>query len=241
MNMETLLYTESLPGGASWSARLRRGQGLRVVDASGRGNAVLGLWRADDPLERFNLPDTLKSQHIARVAAPCTLQSDMGHVLASVVSDTCGWHDVLCGFAHAGRMDSRYGHTTYQDKRNERTTDARDHFLVELGKYGLGERDLVAPINLFSKAAVSVDGSIGWVANGKPGQFLTLRFEMDVLVVLSATPHPLDPSTEWKPAELRLEVLSLSPVCPDDPCRVACPENGRAFELTERLFAGARP
>lgn len=239
--METLLYTEHLPGGASWSARLRRGQGLRVVDASGRGNAVLGLWRADDPLERFNLPDTLKSQHIARLAAPCTLQSDMGHVLASVVADTCGWHDVLCGMSDARSVEAKYGRTTYQDKRNARTTNARDHFLVELGKYGLGERDLVAPANLFSKVAVSGDGSLSWVAAGKVGQFLTLRFEMDVLVALSATPHPLDPSPEWMPSDLRLEILSLSPVCPDDPCRLSCPENGRAFELTERLFAGARP
>lgn len=239
--METLLYTEQLPGGASWSARLRRGQGLRVVDASGRGNAALGLWRADDPLERFNLPDTLKSQHIARVAAPCTLQSDMGHVLASVATDTCGWHDVLCGLSDAPGVDAKYGTTTYQEKRNARTTNARDRFLVELGKYGLGERDLVAPINLFSKVTVSDDGSLSWVAAGAVGQFLTLRFEMDVLVVLSATPHPLDPSSEWNPSDLRLEILSLSPVCPDDPCRLSCPENGRAFELTERLFAGARP
>ena len=239
--METILYTEHLPGGASWSARLRRGQGLRIVDVSGKGNAALGLWRADVPLERFNLPDTLKSQHIARVAAPCTLQSDMGHVLASAIQDSCGWHDVLCGYSDANLVAVKYGNTSYQERRNARTTNARDHFLVELGKFGLGERDLVAPINLFSKVAVDGDGSLRWASSGKVGQFLTLRFEMDVLVVVSATPHPLDPGTDWTPADIGLDVLSLSPVCPDDPCRVSCSENGRAFELTERLYAGARP
>ena len=239
--METILYTEHLPGGASWSARLRRGQGLRIVDVSGKGNAALGLWRADVPLERFNLPDTLKSQHIARVAAPCTLQSDMGHVLASAIQDSCGWHDVLCGYSDANLVAMKYGNTSYQERRNARTTNARDHFLVELGKFGLGERDLVAPINLFSKVAVDGDGSLRWASSEKVGQFLTLRFEMDVLVVVSATPHPLDPGAEWIPHDLGLEVLSLSPVCPDDPCRVSCPENARAFELTERLYAGARP
>jgi hypothetical protein len=239
--METILYSEHLPGGASWSARLRRGQGLRIADASGKGNAALGLWRADAPLERFNLPDTLKSQHIARVAAPCTLQSDMGHVLASAIRDTCGWHDVLCGLSDANLVAAKYCRTTYQERRNARTTNARDHFLVELGKHGLGERDLVAPINLFSKVAVSDDGSLSWIAAGKVGQFLTLRFEMEVLVVLSATPHPFDPGTDWNPSDLELDILSVSPVCPDDPCRVSCPENARAFELTERLFAGARP
>lgn len=239
--MSKILHTETIPGGASWSARLRRGQGLRIKDASGKGNAVLGLWRSDDPTERFNLPDTLKSQHIARLAAPCTLQSDMGHVLASLVADSCGWHDVLGGFSDPAMVVARYGNTSYQTHRNQRVTNSRDHFLVELGKYGLGERDLCAAVNLFSKIAVSEDGDLEWKRSGAPGQELTLRFEMDVLVVLSATPHPLDPRPEWNPSDLELEVLRLPVPDADDPCRVSCPENGRAFELTERLHAGAQP
>ena len=238
--METLLYKEQLPGGSSWSARLRRGQGLRILDASGKGNAALGLWRADDPLERFNLPDTLKSQHIARLAAPCTLQSDMGHVLASLVEDSCGWHDVLCGFSDHASMVTKFGESSYQNHRNARKSNARDHFLVELGKYGLGERDLCAAVNLFSKVVVDEDGTLAWKTAGKAGQFLTLRFEMDVLVVLSATPHPLDPVLEWSPSELELQLLELPVGAHDDSCRTSCPENARAFVLTERLYAGAR-
>ena len=136
---------------------------------------------------------------------------------------------------------TKFGETSYQSHRNQRVTNSRDHFLVELGKYGLGERDLCAAVNLFSKVAVSADGSLGWVAAGKPGQELTLRFEMDVLVVLSATSHPLDPNAEWKPSDLELEVLALPAPEANDSCRTSCAENGRAFVLTERLFAGDLP
>jgi uncharacterized protein YcgI (DUF1989 family) len=60
---------------------------------------------------------------------------------------------------------------------------------------------------------------------------------MDVLVVLSNTPHPLDPATAYAPPPVRLTIRSGPPPGPDDPCRRARAENGRAFQLTEALFA----
>jgi len=234
--MSTLLYSETLPGGASWSARLRRSQGLRLVDASGTANVALTLLRADDPTERLNLPDTLKSQHIARLTYPYVLQSDMGHVLASVTEDTSGWHDVLCGLSDAALVEAKYGEATYQAARNARHTNAREHVLVELGKYGLSERDLPSAVNLFSRVSVKEGGALAWEPQGKPGQSVTLRFEMDVLIVVSATPHPLDPSTTWAPQGVELEVLRCSPPRADDPSRTVRPENDRAFTLTERLY-----
>jgi uncharacterized protein len=234
--MPTLLYSETLPGGASWSARLRRGQGLRLVDASGTANVALSLLRADDPTERFNLPDTLKSQHIARLTYPYVMQSDMGHVMASITEDTSGWHDVLGGLSDAISVATQYGEATYQTHRNARHTNAREHFLVELGKYGLTERDLPSAVNFFSRVSVKEGGSLAWEPQGKPSQSVTLRFEMDMLVVVSATPHPLDPSTAWTPAGVELEVLRMNPPRPDDPSRTVCDQNARAFTLTERLF-----
>ncbi|MBK9577488.1 MAG: DUF1989 domain-containing protein [Fibrobacteres bacterium] len=241
MTMHKFLYKEHLPGGASWSARLRRGQGLRIQDPTGEANLVLGLWSAADPLERFCLPDTLKSQRIARLSAPCTLQSDMGRALVSLVADTCGWHDVLGGLGDYERAVARFGETTYQDHRNDRLTNARDHFLVELGKYGLGERDLVSVVNLFSRVSVDAAGALHWDPKPQLGRAVTLRMEMETLVVLSATPHPLDPSRTWTPRGLDMEVVLLPVSDPDDPVRTSCPENARALELSERLYPGQWP
>jgi uncharacterized protein len=230
------LYTEELPGGASWSAVLRRGQGLRLVDETGRANVTATFLRADFPSERYNMPDTLKSQFIARLTAPYVLYSDMGHVLASMVEDTVGWHDAFSGPSDAASVEARFGKGTYQALRNGRHTNARDHLLVEIAKYGLGERDLPSVVNFFSRVSVAQDGALSWTPQGNPGQFLTLRFEMDVLVALSATAHPLDPATAWDPAGVRLEVLRLPPPAFEDASRQCCPYNVRGFTLTERLF-----
>lgn len=233
---DSVLYAESVPGGASWSARLRRGQGLRLRDSSGRANVSMVLLRADAPTERYNMPDTLKAQHIARLAAPCALYSDMGHVLASMVEDSTGWHDTVTGCSSSASVAARFGAGTYQRLRNGRITNARDHFLVELGKYGLGERDTPSCVNLFTCIAVAEDGALMWAPRGGPGRHVALRFEMDVLVVLSATPHPMDPEPSWSPAGVELEILRCPPPGPDDPVRTSCEQNGRGFLLTERLF-----
>lgn len=233
---EELLYSEHVPGGASWSAVVRRGRALRLRDPSGRANASMLLLRADQPVERYNMPDTLKAQHIARLAAPCALYSDMGHVLASLVEDSTGWHDTVTGCSSAETARRRFGSGSYQERRNGRITNARDHFLVELGKYGLGERDLSSCVNLFTSVAVSEDGSLSWAPRGGAGRFATLRMEMDVLVVVSAVPHPLDPEPSWNPAPLDLEILRVDAPGPDDPVRLSCEQNGRGFVLTERMF-----
>ena len=47
--------------------------------------------------ERYNMPDTLKAQHTAFLTQGRVLYSDMGRVLCSIIADTCGWHDTVCG------------------------------------------------------------------------------------------------------------------------------------------------
>jgi uncharacterized protein len=109
---------------------------------------------------------------------------------------------------------------------------------VELGKYGLGERDLVANINFFSKVVVDDAGSMQLVSgHGKAGQYVDLRFEMDTLVVLHAGPHPLATTKKYAPPAIRLRASHASPPAADDPCRKRCPENARGFINTERMYS----
>ncbi len=106
------------------------------------------------------MADTLKAQHTAHLTTGCVCYSDMGRILCSITADTCGWHDPLCGLTDAAHDRARYGATRFQEQRNERYVSGREAMLVELGKYGLGERDLVANINFFSKVVVDEAGAL---------------------------------------------------------------------------------
>jgi urea carboxylase-associated protein 2 len=161
----------------------------------------------------------------------------MGRVLCSITEDTCGWHDTLCGATDARLTAAKYGIAEYQEKRNDWYRNGRDNFLVELGKHGLGRKDLPVPINFFSKVTVGNDGSLKWRSgNSKPGAAVQLRAEMNVLVILSNTPHPLEPSAVYAPKPVGIQVGHVPAPTADDPCRLSRPENGRGFINTERLF-----
>lgn len=232
-----VLWTELIPGGGHWSYRMRRGSTLRFIDLEGGANVAVLLYRADQPTERLNLPDTLKAQHTAHLCAGHALYSDMGRILASIAADTVGWHDPLCGVADAALIRSKYGEKRYQEHRNAMHRNGKDSLLIELGKWGLGLRDLVPNVNLFAKVAVDADGVFQFVSgHSKKGGYVELRFEMDTLLALSSAPHPLDPSLLYEPKKVGLVAWDSGPAKADDRCRLACPENQRGYYNTEFIY-----
>lgn len=240
MSEHPILFEEHLPGGGLWSWVLRRHTTLRITDLEGGANVGFMAYNADAPLDRLSLPDTLKAQYTAKLTRGHVLMSDMGRALLSITNDSCGWHDPLGGHGNASLVKQKYGEKNYQQARNDWYRNAHDNFLVELGKHGLGKRDLVANVNLFSRLNVDSDGGMAYVAaNSKAGDAIDLRAEMNVLVVLNSCQHPLDPNPAYSPKPVKLAVLKTPPARVDDFCRNFRGENQRSFTLTERYFAGA--
>ncbi|MGE0392161.1 MAG: urea amidolyase associated protein UAAP1 [Vicinamibacterales bacterium] len=235
--MEDTLFTDVVREGATWSHVLKRGTALRITDPTGRANVAAMFYNWENPTERYNMPDTLKAQHIARLTAGDVLYSDMGRILCSVTHDSLGWHDPLSGISNAALVRQKYGEGSYQRLRNAWHRNAQDGFIVELEKYGLSARDMVAPLNFFSKVVVDDTGAMRYVpGHSTAGACVQLRAEMNVLVMLNTCQHPLDPNPAYDPQAVDLAVLRVPPPAADDPCRVKCPENGRGFTITERYF-----
>jgi urea carboxylase-associated protein 2 len=238
MSPEKILFEELLPGGGLWSWRLRRHTTLRLTDVAGGANVGFMAYHAGQPLDRLNLPDTLKAQYTAKLTRGHILMSDMGHALLSITADTCGWHDPLGGHGNAASTAQKYGIATYQEKRNDWYRNAHDNFLVELGKHGLGKRDLVGNVNFFSRLDVDDEGKMHFHSgNSRAGATVDLRAEMDVLVVLNTCQHPLDPNPQYAPRQVRLTLLQTPPPAADDFCRNFRGENQRCLTLTERLYS----
>ena len=229
-------WRETLRNGAHRSLVMPRGSLLQFTDLTGGANLACVFYNARQPLERYNMADTLKAQHTARLTQAHVLYSDMGRILCSIVSDTCGWHDPIGGISNEAGVRAQYGASSYALHRNDRYLNGLDSLLVEMAKHGLGLRDLVAGVNFFSRLAADEAGSLTFVAgNSPPGATVSLRFEMPTLVVLSTAPHPYDPATTYDPRPVELAVGTALPVAADDLCRNSCPENQRGFINTERF------
>lgn len=236
----TTVVDETVPGGAYWSRVVRRGETLRITDVEGTGSASLLTLNADQPSERYNAPDTTKIQNTILLTTGRVLFSDLGRVLFSVTGDTDGHHDTLCGFSNAATTAAKYGPGSYLGLRNEYHRNARDNFLAALGCHGLGRRDVVPTFNLFARVAVGPGGSLDWVPGvQRPGAAVDLRAEMNVLAVLSATPHVLDPAPAYRPGPVRVTVWRGPAPASDDPCRTGTPEAVRGFDNTDAWFAAA--
>ena len=220
-----------------FSAVIGRGKTLRLTAEEAGANVGLLLYNADQLTERYNMPDTLKGQQVFYLTTPLCLHSDMGRVLASITADNCGWHDTVCGTSDAASVEEKYGVRNYQEARNDFYRNGRDCFLTELAKWGLGKRDLVPNINLFSKIVTDEDGELRYANGGcAAGAWVDLRFEMDCLLVLNTCPHPFDPKPQWSPKPVLMQVRQTGAPGPHDECRNSRPENVRAFENTENYY-----
>ena len=236
MSDTPILWEETVQGGASWSHVLKRGTALGITDVEGGANVGAIFYNFECLVERYNMADTLKAQHIARLTDGFVLYSDMGRVLCSVTQDTAGWHDPLGGCSNAAMVEAKYGVGRYQECRNDSHKNGLDSFLVEIGKWGLGPRDLMPNMNFFSKVVVGEDGGMRFEPAGAAGGYVELRAEMNVLVVLNTCQHPMDPAAKYAPKPVKLTVKRVDAPGAQDPCRISRAENGRGFTVTERYF-----
>ena len=233
-----VLWEELVPGSCHWSGVVRRGAALRLTDLEGGANASMLIFNFEEKSERYNMPDTLKAQHTAFLTKGNVLYSDMGRVLCSVIDDTVGWHDSICGVMDDATLAARYGTRPFGTHRNAMTRSGKEGLLKELARWNLGRRDLHANVNWFSKVTTEPSGDLRFVTgHSKPGGFVDLRFDMPALVVIATCPHPLDPSTTWAPKPVGITAWRCGVAPIDDYCRNFRPENQRGFLNNERYFA----
>lgn len=227
----TILYEDVIGGGCHWSLNMRRGTGLRLIDQQGNANVGMLLYNPHNTLERYNAPDTLKCQHTFKLHRGHCLYSDMGRIFCSIVEDSVGWHETVCGSLTKQALIERWGERDYQQYRNDYYQNGHDSFLVELAKFGLGLRDMSACLNLFSKVSVDDNGDMRYQRdNSKAGDYVELRFEMDTLVIMHTCPHPLDDAKDYPKHALSYQIRQHPTVTDDDYCKNFCAENRRGFE-----------
>jgi urea carboxylase-associated protein 2 len=224
---DAVLHREHLPGGWYWSTRLARGEALRIVNTTGTSAVSMIAWCEADPSERLNTADTMKVQWSTGLRKGRILYTEMGRVAFSIIEDTSGAHDPLVGPTTKTSMAAALGSGVVRN--------SRDNFLAAAAKLGLSRRDVPLCVSFFAPVGIAADGRFVWHSGQRvPGDFVDLRAEMDLWVVLSNAGHPLDPELCALPAPVDVLRFLAPPPDGDDPCRRACIEAERAFELTER-------
>ncbi|MDX6691080.1 MAG: uncharacterized protein QOG15_2537 [Solirubrobacteraceae bacterium] len=186
---------------APWSAVVIAGDVLSIVDLGGNQAVDCLLYRADDTTDRYSAPDTIVGQESIFLTTGSVLRSNNGHALMTVVADDCGRHDTVGGACSKESNTLRYGqHTKYQHACVE-------NFLREGARWGLDKRDLVSNINWYMNVPIEADGTLGIVDGiSAPGLTVSLRADVDTLVLVSNCPQINNPCNGFDPTPVQMVV-----------------------------------
>jgi len=193
-----VLLDEMIAPNDNWSGILIPGQALRIVDLEGKQAVDFLCYNADDPADRYNAADTMKYNKNVYLGAGHGIYSVRATKLFTIVADTMGGgHDTIGGCCSAASNMFRY-----------QVPDAPScyaNFLRALARHGLGEKDIVANINFFMNVPVDADGRVAIVEGiSKPGDYVDLLCERDVIVVISNCPQEHNPCSGGNPTPIRL-------------------------------------
>lgn len=198
-----ILVDQIVPPGKTWSGIVKKTRILRIIDLEGKQAVDFLCYSAENPEERYNAPNTIKASKTLRLTKGHILFSDKAHPLLTIIEDTCGIHDTIGGCCSSWSNAMLYG---VKD-----TPGCRENFLRALRAHGLSWKDVVPNVNFFCNVPVFEEGKLADTVftdgDSKPGDFVDLRAEMDVLCVLSNCPQVNNPCNASKPTAIRVMVV----------------------------------
>jgi uncharacterized protein len=200
-DLSDVISREIVPPGGRWSRRLEAGERLRLVDLEGQQAVDFLCYSAELPLDRINIPNTIKLNRSLYITKGCKIYSDLAKVMFTVVEDTCGYHDTL-----AGCCSNEIDLLRYNVKK---TKSCRSNFIAELAKWAMGPSEIVSNINFFMRVPFQVDGHVE-ISDGvsRPGDHVELLAAMPVLAVLSNCPQEHNPAAGMRPTPIEVIVRS---------------------------------
>ena len=180
-----------------WSGLVKKGQVLAIKDTHGQQAVDFLCYDADNTSDRYSATNTVKVQGNVYVGKGTVLYADSGKPLLKVIEDTVGKHDTIYGCCSNPNNKLRYGVKT--------TQSCYTNFTQELQKHGMDVTSIVPNVNWFMSVPVLDDGAAG-VAEAaiKPGSFVKLRAECNVLAVLSNCPQMHNPCNGYKPTPIEV-------------------------------------
>ena len=193
---------EIVAAGRPWSAVVKRGQFLTIIDLEGQQGVDFLCYNAARTEERYHMPNTLKASHDLRLTRGHRLYSDEARSIFNIVEDSCDGHDTIAGCCSAPSNEMLYGVAD--------CPGCRENFLTALAEHGMDRRDIVPNINFFCNVPVGANRelseSVFVDGHSKAGDYVCLRADMDALAVISNCPQVNNPCNSGRPTPIRVVV-----------------------------------
>ncbi len=192
-----------IPARRGKAARLAKGQRIKMINT--HGTQVVDTWafNADDLGEFMSMEHT--RAHIGKIipAVGDVLYSNRRRPILTLAEDSSpGIHDTIIAACDRNRYKF-LGVEGHHD-------NCEDNLFAGMKELGLTPPEVPSPLNMWMNIPVKPDHSIGWEAPvSRPGDYVVLRAEMDVIMAFSACPQDILPinGVGLKPVEAHFQIL----------------------------------
>jgi uncharacterized protein YcgI (DUF1989 family) len=194
------MRTIDVPAREGRGVRVAAGQRFRVVDVEGGQVADTFAFRADDVSEYHSAEHTRAhvSRLFPRLGEPF-VTNRRRPILVLEEDASPGVHDMLCAACDRERY-AGLGVDGWHASCQENLRSA-------MAELGFEHVEVPQPINLFMNIPVRGGGELGWEpAPTRPGDAVTLRAEMDCVVVVSACPQDIVPINHNQPTPIAIQL-----------------------------------
>lgn len=190
----------SVPARRGLAAKVNGGQLVKIVNTSGK--QVVDTWAfcRSDLNERMSMEHSRVSLRKLVPAVGDTLVTNYRRPMLSLVEDTtAGSHDMLMAACDLRRYE-QLGAVGYHD-------NCADNLKNALAALGLPSAAVPCPLNLFMNVPWQIDGSLTFERpTSEAGQYVTLRAEMDLVIVFSACPQDMTPVNDMKSSDVHVGI-----------------------------------
>ena len=178
---------------------LSRGQTLRVIDPQGRQVSDLVAFGAHDIREAISNGRTFDYEETIRLSAGNRLWSNRSNAMLTIVEDTLGSHDFLL----TPCSEATFRHF-YPDRPLHR--GCLGNLAEALAPHGVEPDAIPCAFNVFMNVPIAPDGSLRVDPPlSRPGDFIRLRAEMDLVVGLTACAAYASNGGSFKPFHYTIE------------------------------------
>ena len=194
----------AIPARRGKAAHVNAGQSVKVINTHGRQVVDTWAFRRDDLTEFMSMEHSRTA--LARIMPEVgqSMVTNRRRPILTLVDDTSGGiHDTLLAACDRYRYEL-LGCEGYHD-------NCTDNLAAALAALGMTPPETPSPWNLFMNIPVSADGSVGFEPPVcQPGDYVTLRAEMDCIVAFSACPQDMVPinGADCVPTEAHFQIIS---------------------------------
>lgn len=191
--------TEIIAPRSGTAFTLERGQVLKVIDPEGTQVSDLLAFAANDVREALSNGRTFDYEETLRMGAGNRLWSNRSQIMLSIVEDTVGTHDFLL----TPCSEATFRHF-YPEQPVHR--GCFGNLAEALAPLGIEPDQIPCAFNVFMNVPVAPDGKLRVDPPvSKPGDYIRLRAEMDLIIGLTACSAYASNGGSFKPIHYEIE------------------------------------